>query len=397
MNRQPTLLIVLLLASSPTQLDAESTKVIPKRSGPPQVLLLPSPSETLIHELSARGEILEVHGGPSQATSLKGLREDASALEAIRGGGWDFVVLTGHPTFGKTLLIDGVFRVGDPSELLHHGRMLLEEIRRSGARPILLVPPPGPGAPAIDRQAVEWAYHRLGLEGGAALAPVAEAFARVRRRRPDLSLFDPYGEGWSSAGATLATAVLEATITGRPPGASVTPAAERAGGAGLPVEAQGLLNEEAWGAVRDLAAAGGYRDVPPPPFPAVPTLARGEPVARARLQGTWRGPLRLYPWPTTLVLEVFDGAEGLRVAGRVHFEGDRPDLGFEAADTDFEGSVLSFFNPSDLAHGRTLYRLVAQGGRLTGVAELVTENGSIYAVGGLELERVERRAAHQAR
>lgn len=368
---------------------AQSTEILPKRSGPAHVLVLPGPSELFATELRHRQRALDVTRAGSRASSLEQLRQDRSLLEVIKTGDWDFVVLAGLSTFGKTLVIDGQVRVGDPSGFLHHGRLLVEEIRPSGARPVLLVPPRRPGGPAVDQEAVDWAYHRLGREAGASLAPVGEAFARVRRRRPDLALFDRHGEEWSRAGAFLAASVLEATVTGRFPGGSAGPEPAGATDRGLTPELRHLLNREAWATVRDLVSEGGTRDLPPPPFPAVPTLPRGEAVAPGRLAGAWRGPLRLYPWRATLELQVTTDSGALRVNGRIHFEDGRDDVSFEASDPRYEDGVLSFRNPADLANGRTLYHIVFRRSRLYGVAELATDDGGAYAVGGFELKRLQ--------
>lgn len=386
-RHQGKLLILLLLAvGAPAR--SQSTDVIEKPTGTARVLVVSTPSDALARELAGRSGALEATLVSPEAESLEAVRKEAAALGAIESGRWDFVVVTGGPTFGKTLVLDGAVRVGDPSDFLHHGRLLLQGIVRSGARTVLLVPPARPGAPAEDRQALEWAYHRLGRDGGGVLAPVGDAFSRVRRRRPEVALFDPYGEEWSRAGAYLAASVLESTITGRPPLGIAPPEPQGDGREELSSETRRLLDEEAWAAVRDLVASGGYRDIPPPPFPAVPTLPHGDAVPFAELQGSWLGPLRLYPWPATLELQVRSESDGPRVSGRIRFTGSRPGLGFEGLDTAFEDHVLSFQNPADLAEGRTTYRLVAQGHRLTGVAELVTERGDVYAIGGFELRRV---------
>lgn len=369
---------------------AQFTEVVPKSSGPARVLVLGATADDHLSAFLTR--TLEVQQLSSKARDFQGLHADGQVMKRLRGGGWDFVVLSDHPTFGKTLLIEGEPRVGDPSGFLHHGRLLVEEIRRSGARAVLLVPPGRPGAPPVDRQAIEWAYTRLGREAGAKLAPVGDAFAQVRRRRPDLALFDPYGEGWSEAGAYLAASVLEATLTGRPPAAAgpAPPGSDDAGG--LSAEERGLLDDAAWQAVQELAADGGYRDVAAPPFPAVPTIPRGNTLRFEELRGTWRGPLRLYPWPASLELQVSGEAGQPRLTARVEFEGDQEPVRFGATEVSLEPRSVSFRNRSDLAGGRTLYRLVAIGDRLQGVAELVTEDGRIYAIGSLELARVQRRS-----
>lgn len=385
---QRFLVAILLLGIIPLPVPAQTTVVVPKSSLPVRVLVLRGTAGD--HRPAVVSRTIEVRQLSSKASDFAGLRSDGRAMEAIREGGWDFVALSDHPTFGKTLLIEGEPRVGDPSGFLHHGRLLVEEVRRAGARAVLLVPPGQPGAPPVDRQAIEWAYMRLGREAGAMLAPVGDAFSRVRRRRPDLALFDPYGEGWSEAGAYLAASVLEATLTGRPPTAAGT-APPDPDATGLSAEERGLLDEAAWQAVQELANEGGYRDVSAPPFPAVPTLPRGHAVRFERLRGTWRGPLRLYPWPATLELQVSGDAGQPRVTARIELGGDQEPVRFDATGVSFEPRTLAFRNPSDLAGGRTVYRLVARGGRLQGVAELVTEGGDIYAIGSLELGRVQRR------
>lgn len=379
------LLVLRMMSPMVSPAAAQSTRIVPKAAGPPRVLMLLSLSRRLSRELSARHRDMEIEATERGAVSLGAWRQSASSLGVLRSGAWDFVVLSGHPTFGRTLVIDGESRIGDPSAFLRDGRMLLAKVRESGARAVLLVPPRRPGAPAVDQQAIDWAYTTLARGEGAVLAPVSDAFARVHRRRPDLALFDPYGTEWSATGAFLAAAVLEATLTGRPP---TTP--ETLGEADDPsAEAAMLLDEEAWAAVRDLAAEGGTRQVPPPPFPSIPTLPKGAPLSSSGLVGTWRGPLRLYPWPATLELTIAEAAEGVHVAGRVRFDDQREGLELTGTGVRLERQELSFRNPADLAGGRTLYRLVSQAGRLKGVAELVTENHGAYAIGGFELTRLE--------
>ncbi len=391
---------VLLCAMASTA-GAQTTQILPKPSGPARVLVLPQPSDALRDALSSRPEVLTVKGaGPGIAT-LEGLRGDPTVLETLRTEPWDFVVLRGHRTFGRTLVIDGQLRVGDPSGFLHNGRLLLDAVRQAGARPILLVPPRRPGEPASDQATVAWAYERLAREGGALLAPVADAFSKVRRLRPDVALFDPYGDGWSATGAALAAAVVETTITGRPPATQAPSARARAAQAStaetpapsaahdLTAETQQLLDRAAWEAVRDLAAQGGRPAAEEPPFPSVPTLAHGEPADGASLRGRWRGPIRLYPWPATLELDIASSSGGLQVSGHVRFEDGRPELTFQASEPELRDGVLSFRNPSDLAGGRTLYRFVSRAGDLDGVAELVTDQHLAYAIGSVELTPIQ--------
>lgn len=377
------LLLLATLASATA--GAQITETLPRSSGAPRVLLLGTETEALAAELEELG--VRVGSAGAELGSFRGLREDASTRGAIAEGGWDVVLLAGDPFFGRTLIIEGEIRVGDPSEMLHQGRLLLEEVRRAGARPVVLVPPLPPDASVVDRQAVAWAYHHLGRTGGAAVAPVADAFERARRRRPDLPLFDPHGERWSPAGARLAAGVVAATLTGRPPVREPSAATPDDSETERVHDLELLLNEAGWAAVRDLVDSGGHREAPPPLFPPTPSLPRGDLAIPAELQGVWRGPLRLYPWDAELVLEIAVTGADLRVAGHIAFPGGRPPLTLRPSSLRVDTHRLSFRNPTDLAGGRTRYQLVRRGDLLTGTAELTTEDGSIYAIGGLDLVR----------
>lgn len=381
--------LALYFSCAPHAAFGQATQTLPKPAGPARILVLAGAPEGFQKELADRERAVEAESGVTEPRSLKALRSDASVMDSLREGGWDFVVVSGHSTFGKTLLIEGKARVGNPSEFLLHGRLLVEEVRGAGARAVLLVPPRKPGTPALDQQAIDWAYTRLGRAAGAMLAPVGDAFARVQRRRPDLALFDPHGESWSEAGAYLAASVLEATLTGKPSAAAGPVPAESGEASGLGPEVRRLLDGEAFDAVHSLGSEGGYREVPAPPFPELPTLPRGRDITLGDLQGTWRGPLRLYPWAAALQLHVSGESAPPQVTGTIEFYGERDPVSFEATDVALESRILAFRNPSDLARGRTRYRLVARGDRLEGVAELVTEDGGIYAIGSFELQRME--------
>lgn len=143
---------VLLLLGSAVAF-SQTTEALPKPPGSPRALVLPGTNGGLQEELSTRDGTVKTESVETERRSLKAIRSDASVMDSVRAGGWDFVVLLGHRTFGKALLIEGEARVGNPSDFLLSVGSWWEDIRRSGARAVLLVPPRKPGTPALDQQA----------------------------------------------------------------------------------------------------------------------------------------------------------------------------------------------------------------------------------------------------
>ena len=103
------------------------------------------------------------------------------------------------------------------ADFRQYARLFVADIRRTGARPVLLM---------------AWAYKRLGWismseiadahrtaarELGVDVAPVGLAWERSAKQRPDLDLFNRDQEHPSIYGTYLATAVVYATIYGANP------------------------------------------------------------------------------------------------------------------------------------------------------------------------------------
>jgi hypothetical protein len=169
-------------------------------------------------------ERLAASGNPSTAVTtgsaveggafLKSLWARSGPRRTIAGGPWDVVVL--QEDLPETTVED--FR--------EYARLFVAEVRKAGARPVLLM---------------AWAYGRLGwitmdgiadahraaaTELKAHVAPVGLAWQRASKLRPDLNLYAPDREHPSIHGTYLATAVVYAAIFGRSPiGFSYMPAA----------------------------------------------------------------------------------------------------------------------------------------------------------------------------
>jgi hypothetical protein len=130
------------------------------------------------------------------------------------------------------------------ADFREYSRKFVAEIRRTGARPVLLM---------------AWAYKRLGWismaqiaeahraaakELGADVAPVGLAWEQAAKQRPDLNLFTKDEEHPSIYGTYLATAVVYATVFGTSPtNLDYLPR-------GISAEAGSFLRRMAWEAVQ---------------------------------------------------------------------------------------------------------------------------------------------------
>jgi hypothetical protein len=131
------------------------------------------------------------------------------------------------------------------ADFREYSRKFIDEIKRTGARPVLLM---------------AWAYKRLGWismaeiaqahrdtakELNVDVAPVGLAWERAAKERPELDLFIADREHPSIYGTYLATAVVYATVFGEnPTGSAYTPN-------GISAEAATFLRRIAWETVQE--------------------------------------------------------------------------------------------------------------------------------------------------
>ena len=130
------------------------------------------------------------------------------ALQTIRKGGWDYVVLQEQSQTP----------VSDPTTFFAAVREFDAEIRKSGAETILLMTWKRPDSVqyGITTASLATAYESIGAELGIKVAPAGLAFARSLQERPDLVLNSQDGHP-TMYGTYLAACVLYGTIFGKSP------------------------------------------------------------------------------------------------------------------------------------------------------------------------------------
>jgi hypothetical protein len=137
------------------------------------------------------------------AYSLEKHWNDGKALETIRQGGWDYVVLQEQSQFP----------VINQKSFDDYASKFDEEIRRQGGKTVLLMTWERPDSRqyGVTTAAVAASYSALGAELGAKVAPAGLAFERALKGKPDLTLYIDDGHP-TLEGTYLAACVLYGKI-----------------------------------------------------------------------------------------------------------------------------------------------------------------------------------------
>ncbi len=129
-----------------------------------------------------------------------------STRDLIREGNYNMVVLQNH----------SMSAIANPDSLQHFGELLAEEIRRSGAEPVLYMTWSRKWDPFMLEE-IKTQYEALGKKINARVAPVGEAFQLAKQLRPELEFYADDGSHQSAIGTYLAACVFYTVLTDRSP------------------------------------------------------------------------------------------------------------------------------------------------------------------------------------
>jgi len=131
------------------------------------------------------------------------------------GGDWDWVLLQEQSTLGTAYDGDpGV--LGSPDAFHAATRDLARMVRAEGATPALYMTWAKEAFPS-QSETLSQAYLSIGAKLDLEVVIVGEAWAEVRRLRPEFSLYISDGSHPNAAGSYLAACVIYAAVTGRSP------------------------------------------------------------------------------------------------------------------------------------------------------------------------------------
>ncbi len=131
------------------------------------------------------------------------------------GGDWEWVILQEQSTLGARFR-EGPGVVGSPEAFHEATRELAAMVRAEQAAPALYMTWAKEAFPD-QIETLSQAYRSIGSELEMDVAKVGEAWAEVRRLRPEFSLYTGDGSHPNAAGSYLAACVMYAMLTGRSP------------------------------------------------------------------------------------------------------------------------------------------------------------------------------------
>ncbi len=174
---------------------------------------LPKLVET-IAESQKGGPRIETEVSLSGGKTLKWHWENGKALEAVRKGGWDFVVLQEHSTLGKPPAPGALPEINDPSMYYEYAERFQAEIAKTGAKTVLFATWARNGFPEQQRR-LDDAFTRLAVKSGAAIVPAGLAWTVTKLEAPGIQLYMPDRSHPSMAGSYLNALLFYRCLTGR--------------------------------------------------------------------------------------------------------------------------------------------------------------------------------------
>ncbi len=322
--------------------------------------------------------------------SLEDHWNNAETRKAVEEGKWDFVVLQEQSTLGETFVVNGLARLQGDRTFRTYAEKWIRAIQATSARPVLMMHWKGKEAPDRDREFLDYTISKAGSEWGAMLAPVSLAWQAAERR--GVALYASDGRHPSPAGSYLEACVMYATLLGKNPvGLSANargPEIEQNDGNALGGNVElvklsdadaRVLQESAWKGHQELASGKTQFAVPEPL--QIPKLGKGESFIAEMLEGTWRGPLGVYPFPATLELHFAQKDGALSVQGLVSFGGRPEDIRFTDENVELGANEITFKDPKGPNEGVVRYKAVLRGGELRGIAEILITRYPVYLIG----------------
>jgi hypothetical protein len=153
---------------------------------------------------------------------LEDLWKQGSALTAIRKGHWDYVVMNEQSALGGGI-VNGEKRVGDPANFFKYAELFDTEIRKAGAKTVILMTWKDKNDPALIQNELDSAFWEFAkkIPGGVLLSHVSEAWFITRRKAPEIDLYFADNHHPSQEGSYLLACTVYATLTKHSPEGAV--------------------------------------------------------------------------------------------------------------------------------------------------------------------------------
>ena len=148
--------------------------------------------------------------------TLKSLWESGKALDMLKRGKWDYVVLQEQSTLGFAPMVNNIPQINDPKTFHEYARQFDAEIKKAGAKTIFYLTWAKQNAPQTQATLTD-AYLSIAKELNAIAAPAGIAWQTALKARPDFALHIEDKSHPNPAGSYLAACVFYATLYGQSP------------------------------------------------------------------------------------------------------------------------------------------------------------------------------------
>jgi hypothetical protein len=149
---------------------------------------------------------------------LEDLWKQGSALAAIRKQHWDYVVMNEQSTLGGGI-VNGEKKIGDPANFFKYAEMFDREIRKAGAKTVILMTWKDKNDPTRIQSELDNAFNEFGkkMKGRIILCRVSDAWWATRRTVPEVNLYFEDNHHPSREGSYLVACTVYRTLTEHSP------------------------------------------------------------------------------------------------------------------------------------------------------------------------------------
>lgn len=303
---------------------------------------------------------------------------EEGAVEAIRSGEWDYVVLQEQSKLGMVVTIDNQTYFGQTEHFFDYARKFDAEIKKAGAKTVFLMTWSERNKPK-EQAILTYAYTAIAKELDAIVAPVGLVWDKVRTK-PEIDLYDYDGSHPSPAGSYLASVTLYATlfaddpvglsesISGKGLSSSGEPSPDRQLLVALSPEEAQSIQEASWEVVDAMQKSSVYLDFEEPaPSYTLPVLPEGVAIEPKKLVGKWYGTSSYGFNYLGQILEIEEEEGKAKASLTFYSPHGRAQMVVEDAIIQNDQLVLSLFDP--FRTRKSTVRISLNSGKMSGILE----------------------------
>lgn len=308
--------------------------------------------------------------------NLSELWSVTNAVETLRNGEWDVVVLQEQSTLGSNY-VEGKWQVNEPAGLLRWAKFWQAEIQRKNAKTVLYLTWGRKARPDFQN-ALNYGYSEAATAIGAQIAPAGLAWKRLRELHANIELFDPDGTHPSPVGTLVNACVFLETLVNRSCATVPQP----------PNTVK--INEGDWKAVVEAAQfaveqykAGALNNPLKPEFGTAKTLV---PSKETDWSGEWRGSAQIYDGVYQLHLHLLENGKGCQGTIQISHPASKIQFQYPVAACKVENGFLTF-GTNDSRGIIEDYKAVLQEGKLVGTHSVRSIDPYRRIFGSFELKK----------